>query len=151
MFIDTPSKKRIIFSFIAYFPIISLLAGAPIPLPSLFEPTQGQIAMLNGINLSISIIGAIIGVGFYLRKKSKDELDAQNKKIDKLEDMINEKSDWLYNEMKGMETRICNGLDYKAKNIENIIEAKTKSAKDLEDERVDNLIQRIKRLEASGR
>ena len=151
MFIDTPNKKRLIFSFIVYFPIISLLAGAPLPLPSILEPSQAQIALLNGVNLSISIIGAIIGVGFYLRKKSKDELDNQNKKIEKIDEKIDDKSNWLYDEIKGMETRICSNLEGKTRYLEQKIEEKLKSAKDLEDERIQNLLQRIGRMEKDGR
>jgi gas vesicle protein len=134
-FIDTAAKKRIIFSIIVYFPIISLIAGTPIPFPSFTEPTQGQIGILNGINLSISIVGAIIGAAFYLRNKSKKELE-------KLDDMIKEKAlahhqelVELKNEMKEMEVRICNSMSDKTAHIEKTIELKVQRAKDIEDER----------------
>jgi len=150
-FIDNAAKKRIMFSFIIYFPIISLAFGTPIPLPSIFEPSQGQVGLLNGINLSISIIGSIIGVGFYLRKKSQDELNVQNKKIDKLDEKIDEKSEWLYKEMKGMETRICNSMEKRAVGIERATDDKVKSAKDLEDERIRSIHNRLNRVEGGGK
>ncbi len=118
-----------------YFPIVSLIAGAPLPLPSIFEPTQGQIAILNGVNLSISIIGAIIGVGFYLRNKSKKELEKLEEQIEEKAIAHHQELVELKKEMHEMEVRICNNMTDKIVSIEKNIELKVQRAKDVEDER----------------
>jgi hypothetical protein len=150
MFIDTPSKKRLIFSIIIYFPIISLVAGTPFPFPSIFEPSAGQIALLNGINVSIAIVGSIVGAAYYLERRN-------TKKIEKLENMIGEMTiahreemKELRKDIKEMETRIYLGIDGRVKNIEKIIEDKVAGAKTLEDERIRNIQNRLNRMEGGG-
>jgi gas vesicle protein len=134
-FLDTPSKKRIIYSIIVYFPIMSLIAGTPLPFPSLVEPTQGQIGILNGINLSISIVGAIIGSAFYLRNKSKKELEKLDEKIEEKALAHHLELVELKKEMKEMEVRLSNNVADKITHIEKTIELKVQRAKDIEDER----------------
>jgi hypothetical protein len=134
-FLDTPSKKRIIYSIIVYFPIISLIAGTPLPFPSLAEPTQGQIGILNGINLSISIVGTIIGAAFYLRNKSKKEIDRLDEKIEEKALAHHQELVELKKEMHEMEIRICNSMADKIANIEKNIDLRVQRAKDIEDER----------------
>lgn len=139
MFIDTPSKKRVIFSFIIYYPLISLLAGAPIPFPSITSPTPEQIAILNFTSLLITLVGTIIGVGFYLEKR-------QNSKIDKLEEQIDEsilavKEDLkeLYNEMKEMEKRICDSVASKMISQDANTDLKVSKAKELADQKIQTM------------
>ena len=137
-------------SFIVYFPIISLMTGAPLPFPSLFEPTASQIALLNGINVSIAIIGSIVGATFYLERRN-------NKKIEKMADTIIESTlalrtelKELHNEIKNMESRISSAIDQKIDRVEKLIDDKVMAAKQLEDERIRNILNRLNRMEGGG-
>lgn len=56
--------------------------------------------------------------------------------MDRIDRKIDEKGDWLYNEMRQMETRICRTFDDKIKNLESSAEYKLQKAKDVEDERL---------------
>lgn len=134
--IDTPPKRRLMFSFIAYFPIISILAGAPLPFPSLFSPTAEQMAFLNLISLLVTLVGTIIGVGFYLEKR-------QNSKIDRLEEQIDEsvlavKQDLkdIYTTMKEMEARICDIVNGRIKGESENTDLKVSKAKELADAKI---------------
>jgi hypothetical protein len=131
--LDTPAKKRLIFSIIMYFPIISLIAGAPIPFPSLTNPTQEQIAVLNFSSLIVSLVGTLIGGIFYLERRNNLKLEKQNEKIDKIDVKIDDKSEWLYNEMKNVEVRICSNMTSKLSDIDKHSLAEVKSAKELVD------------------
>ena len=153
-FIDTPPKKRLMFSFVLYLPLVSLLSGSPLPLPSVFHIDPTIVPLFNGISLCITVLGAITGGIFYLEKRSKKPIEEQNKKIDKIDERIDEaviltREDLkdIREDMKGMERRICNVMEDKTKNIEKNIDDKVVAAKQLEDERINNLTQRINNLE----
>ena len=55
--------------------------------------------------------------------------------MDRIDKKIDDKSDWIYKEMREMEQRVCNNFNDKFNTIENNIEYKVSKAKDIEDER----------------
>lgn len=135
---------------------MSVISGTPLPLPfpSIFEPTQGQIGLLNGINLSITIIGSLIGVAFFLERRQNLKFEKQEKKIDSLEDKLDEavlatgeQFKMTRQELREMELRLCQTHSASNNRLEKTIEDKVLAAKSLEDERITNINQRISRLE----
>jgi hypothetical protein len=133
--IDTPRRKATVYSFGLYYIAMSLMVGAPIPFPSLLDVSSEQIAFVNFLSLLITLVGSIIGIGFYIERRNNLKFDAQNGKMDRIDKKIDDKSDWLYKEMRGMEGRICNNFNEQMKQIENNTELKVQKAKDIEDER----------------
>lgn len=55
--------------------------------------------------------------------------------MDRIDKKIDEKGDWIYKEMRDMESRICKTFDEKIKKLEESTEYKVQKAKDIEDER----------------
>jgi len=133
--IDTPRRKATALSFMLYFPVISLLVGAPIPFPSLIDVSSQHVAFINFLSLLITLVGSIIGIGFYVERRNNLKFDAQNYKMDRIDRKIDEKSDWLYKEMREMEGRICNNINIKVSGVEKEAEYKLEKAKEIEDER----------------
>jgi len=133
--IDTPRRKATALSFMLYFPVISLLVGAPIPFPSLIDVSSQHVAFINFLSLLITLVGSIIGIGFYIERRNNLKFDAQNYKMDRIDRKIDEKSDWLYKEMREMEGRICNNINLKVSGVEKEAEYKLEKAKEIEDER----------------
>lgn len=157
--LDEPKKRFTAYSFIVYFPLISILVGAPIPLPySLFTVSSEQIAFLNSISLLITITGSIIGIGFYLERRQNLKLDKQNDKMDKIDKEIEqavivtgEHIKDARNDMREIERRLCALITSTVNTIERNIEDKVVAAKALEDERIRNIHNRLNRLEGGGR
>jgi hypothetical protein len=132
---DTPRRKIVAFSFILYFPIISTLVGAPLPFPSLIDVSSEHVAFINFLSLLVTLVGSIIGIGFYIERRNNLKFDQQNFKMDRIDRKIDDKSDWLFQQLREMETRICNRFDEKIKKLEESTEYKVAKAKDIEDER----------------
>jgi hypothetical protein len=144
--LDERPKRITALSFILYFPFISVLVGAPIPFPSLLEVTSEQIAIFNFISLLITIIGSIIGVGFYLERRSNLKLEKQNTEIEKIDDSIGEATiavrqeiKELHMEMKEMETRICSLLADKSLEVSKHAALEVATAKEVADTRFRNI------------
>ena len=144
--LDEPRKKIIAYSFIVFFPFLSLLVGAPIPFPSVLEVTPAQIAIFNFISLLITIIGSIIGVGFYLERRNNLKVEKQNKEIEKIEESIDESAiairqeiKELHMEVKEMETRICASISDKSLEVSKHAALEVKAAKDVADTRFKNI------------
>lgn len=133
--LNTPRKKTTIYSFVLYFIITSLVTGAPFPFPSLIDVSQAHVALINFVSLLITLVGSLIGVGFYVERRNNIKLESQNYKIDRIDRKIDQKVDWLYSQMREMEQRICTNMDNKISNIEKNIDLKVQQAKILEDER----------------
>jgi hypothetical protein len=133
--LDTPRRKIVAYSFIIYYPIISVLVGAPLPFPSLIDVSSAHVAFINFLSLLITLVGSIIGIGFYIERRNNLKFDAQNFKMDRIDKKIDDKGDWLFNQMREMENRICSRFDEKINKIEEGMEYKVQKAKDIEDER----------------
>jgi hypothetical protein len=118
-----------------FYPITSLFVGAPLPFPSLIDVSSAHVAFINFLSLLVTLVGSIIGIGFYIERRNNLKFDAQNYKMDRIDKKIDEKGDWIYNEMRQMETRICKTFDDKIRNLESQAEYKIQKAKDIEDER----------------
>ena len=132
---DTPRRKVTALSFILYFPVISLLVGSPLPFPSLIDVSSQHVAFINFLSLLITLVGSIIGIGFYIERRNNLKFDAQNFKMDRIDRKIEEKSDWLYKELREMEQRVCNNLNKQITEMEKNSQYKLERAKDIEDER----------------
>lgn len=122
------------------------MVGAPIPFPSVLEVTPAQIAIFNFISLLITIIGSIIGVGFYLERRNNLKVEKQNKEIEKIEEQIDESAiairqeiKELHMEMKEMEARICSLLADKALEVSRHSALEVKAAKEIADTRFKNI------------
>jgi hypothetical protein len=133
--LDTPRRKIVAYSFIIYYPIISVLVGAPLPFPSFIDVSSAHVAFINFLSLLITLVGSIIGIGFYIERRNNLKFDAQNFKMDRIDRKIDDKGDWLFNQMREMENRICSRFDEKINKIEEGTEYKVQKAKDIEDER----------------
>src|SRR5687767_13385280 len=112
---------------------MSLLVGAPLPFPSLIDVSSEHVAFINFLSLLITLVGSIIGIGFYIERRNNLKFDAQNNKMDRIDKKIDDKSDWLYKEMREMENRICNNLNNQIKDLEKNTEYKVNKAKDIVD------------------
>jgi hypothetical protein len=133
---DTPRRKIVAFSFILYYPIISTLVGAPLPFPSLIDVSSAHVAFVNFLSLLVTLVGSIIGIGFYIERRNNLKFDQQNTKMDRIDNKIDDKGNWLYNAMREMEGRLCQNFDTKIQNLEKSMDVKVDKAKDLEDERL---------------
>jgi hypothetical protein len=133
--LDTPRRKITAFSFILFYPITSLMVGAPIPFPSLIDVSSAHVAFINFLSLLITLVGSIIGIGFYIERRNNLKFDNQNNKMDRIDEKIDKKAEWIHNELRDMENRICKTFDEKIYNIDKNIEFKVNKAKDIEDER----------------
>jgi hypothetical protein len=56
--------------------------------------------------------------------------------MDRIDRKIDDKSDWLFNQLREMEGRICTRFDEKIVKLEENTEYKVNKAKDIEDERL---------------
>lgn len=155
-FIDTAGKRRFMFSIVIFYPLLSLLVGAPLPFPSLLDVTPDQIAIFNFMSLLITIMGSIVGVGFYLERRQNLKLEAHNQKIKDVEKKIEEAvilthqdNKDLRHEMKEMETRLQVIVASKNSDIEKIVEHKVTAAKELVDTRFKNIEEIAKGMQKS--
>ena len=141
---DTPRKKLVLYSLFLHYPILSLIVGAPIPFPSVMTVTPEQIAIFNFASLLITIMGSIVGVGFYLERRNNLKAEAQTKKIDVVNEHIDESviavrvelkelRNEMSNGMREMEKRICDSVGSKNHQIEKVIEEKVTTARELVD------------------
>lgn len=157
---DTPRKKLILYSLFLHYPILSLIVGAPIPFPSMMSVTPEQIALFNFASLLITIMGSIVGVGFYLERRNNLKSEAQNKKIDAVNNHIDESviavrvelkelRNEMSNGMKEMEKRICDSLTSKNHEIEKNVEDKVAAAKELVDTKFRHVDDMTKELRSS--
>jgi hypothetical protein len=55
--------------------------------------------------------------------------------MDRIDNKIDNKTEWLHNELRDMESRICKTFDEKINNMDKNTEYKVSKAKDIEDER----------------
>jgi hypothetical protein len=138
-FLDTPAKRSIMYSFVLFYPLMSLLAGAPLPFPSLFDVSAEQIALLNFGSLLVTLVGSIIGVGFYLEKR-------QNNKIERLENQVDEgvialklNIKELYHEMKEMKRAINEDIIDKLLGQDKSTDLKVSKAKELADQKIEHM------------
>ena len=142
------------YSFIIYFPIMSFIMGTPLPLPSIFTPSPELMALLNLFSLLVTLVGALVGIAFYLERRTNLKFESQNKQIERIEEMVgeaviatNEHIKIVRQDMKDMEKRICEGMDSRNKTVEKNIEERVIAAKLLEDERMANIHHRLGKLE----
>ena len=133
--IDTPRRKLVAYSFLLYYPIMSSIVVAPLPFPSLIDVSSAHVAFINFLSLLVTLVGSIIGIGFYIERRNNLKFDQQNNKMDRIDKKIDDKGDWIYNQMREMEKRICTNFDDKLKNIDSAAQYKIEKAKDIEDER----------------
>jgi hypothetical protein len=133
--IDTKRRKITAYSFVLYYPLMSLLVGAPLPFPSLIDVSSAHVAFINFLSLLVTLVGSIIGIGFYVERRNNLKFDQQNSKMDRIDKKIDDKGDWIYNELRQMETRLCNNFDTKIRDLEKNMDIKVEKAKDIEDER----------------
>ena len=133
--IDTPRRKITVYSFGLYYFVMSSLVGAPLPFPSLMDISSENIAFINFLSLLVTLVGSIIGIGFYIERRNNLKFDQQNTKMDRIDRKIDEKSNWLHTQLREMENRICKTFDDKLSQLEKNTEYKVQKAKDIEDER----------------
>lgn len=133
--IDTPRRKITVYSFGLYYFVMSAIVGAPIPFPSLIDVSSEHIAFINFLSLLITLVGSIIGIGFYIERRNNLKFDHQNNKMDRIDKKIDDKAEWIHEELRDMEARICRTFDEKIQNLERNTEYKVQKAKDIEDER----------------
>lgn len=133
--IDTPRRKITVYSFALYYIAISFMVGAPLPFPSLIDVSSEHVAFINFLSLLVTLVGSIIGIGFYIERRNNLKFDQQNVKIDRIDQKIDNKSEWLHEQMRDMESRICKTFDNKINELEKNTEYKVQRAKDIEDER----------------
>ena len=133
--IDTPRRKITAYSFVLYYPLMSILAGAPIPFPSLIDVSSTHVAFINFLSLLVTLVGSIIGIGFYIERRNNLKFDAQNNKMDRIDKKIDDKADWLYREMREMESRVCKNLHDQIANMKTKTELQVERADEVESER----------------
>ena len=138
-FLNTKNKKSLVLSFILYPLILSTVAGTPIPFPSVFSPSQEQIALLNFSSLLITLVGSIIGVGFYLEKRQNNKIERIEERIDESVLALKAELKELHNEMKDMEKRICDSVAAKIANMEQHTDLKVSKAKELADQKIEHM------------
>jgi hypothetical protein len=142
--IDTPRRKITVYSFGLYYFVMSSLVGAPLPFPSLIDVSSEHVAFINFLSLLVTLVGSIIGIGFYIERRNNLKFDQQNNKMDRIDRKIDDKSNWLHDQLRDMENRICRTFDEKIRQLEDNTEYKVQKAKDIEDER-------FKRIDESHR
>jgi hypothetical protein len=146
-FIDTPAKKKLLLSIFLYIPIVSVIGGAPIPFPSLYSPTQEQIAVLNFSSLLITLIGSIVAVGFYLEKRQNKKMEDIENNIEESAIATNEHIKEFRTEIKDMVHRMGDSAFNKVSELDKHIIERVVAAKLLEDERISQIYERLRRLE----
>ena len=147
----TRKRKATALSFTLYYPIQSVLVAAPAPIPfPVLQVTPEMIALFNFISLLITIAGGFTGFAFWVQRQSTKRFDAQDSKIDKLEEKqdksfvkldtkIEDKATWLYDEIKESKNAIQHAVslakeEFNEKNDENV-----KVSKELVDEKFRNV------------
>ena len=111
------------------------MVGAPLPFPSLIDVSSAHVAFINFLSLLVTLVGSIIGIGFYVERRNNIKFDQQNNKMDHLDRKIDDKGNWIYNAMREMEGRLCQNFDTKIHDLEKNMNTKVEKAKDIEDER----------------
>lgn len=133
--LDTPRRKITVYSFALYYVILSSIVGAPLPFPSLIDVSAEHVAFINFLSLLVTLVGSIIGIGFYIERRNNLKFDQQNFKMDRIDQKIDKKTDGLHTQLREMEQRICQNFDEKLTQMERNTEYKVTKAKDVEDER----------------
>lgn len=133
--LDTPRRKITVYSFALYYVILSSIVGAPLPFPSLIDVSAEHVAFINFLSLLVTLVGSIIGIGFYIERRNNLKFDQQNFKMDRIDQKIDKKTDGLHTQLREMEARICKNFDEKLTQMERNTEYKVTKAKDVEDER----------------
>jgi hypothetical protein len=133
--IDTPRRKITVYSFALYYFVMSSLVGAPLPFPSLVDVSSEHVAFINFLSLLVTLVGSIIGIGFYIERRNNLKFDQQNAKMDRIDQKIDQKVDGLSQQLRDTENRICKTFDEKLTQLERNTEYKVQRAKDIEDER----------------
>lgn len=133
--LDTPRRKITVYSFALYYVILSSIVGAPLPFPSLIDVSAEHVAFINFLSLLVTLVGSIIGIGFYIERRNNLKFDQQNFKMDRIDQKIDKKTDGLHTQLREMEARICRNFDEKLTQMERNTEYKVSKAKDVEDER----------------
>lgn len=133
--IDTPRRKITVYSFALYYIVLSSIVGAPLPFPSLVDVSAEHVAFINFLSLLVTLVGSIIGIGFYIERRNNLKFDQQNAKMDRIDQKIDKKSDSLHTQLREMESRICRNFEEKLTQLERNTEYKVSKAKDVEDER----------------
>lgn len=133
--LDTPRRKITVYSFALYYVILSSIVGAPLPFPSLIDVSAEHVAFINFLSLLVTLVGSIIGIGFYIERRNNLKFDQQNFKMDRIDQKIDKKTDGLHTQLREMEARICRNFDEKLTQMERNTEYKVTKAKDVEDER----------------
>ena len=91
--LDTPRRKMTAYGFVLYFPIMSSIVGAPLPFPSLIDVSSAHVAFINFLSLLVTLVGSIIGIGFYIERRNNLKFDQQNNKMDRIDQQIDSKGD----------------------------------------------------------
>jgi large-conductance mechanosensitive channel len=146
-FIDTKKKRNLLAALFIYIPIVSVIGGAPIPFPSLYSPTQEQIAVLNFSSLIITVIGSIVAVGFYLEKRQNKKMEDIENNIEESAMATNEHIKEFRTEIKDMVHRMGDSAFSKVSELDKHIIERVVAAKLLEDERISQIYERLRRLE----
>ena len=58
------------------------MVGAPLPFPSLIDVSSAHVAFINFLSLLVTLVGSIIGIGFYIERRNNLKFDQQNHKMD---------------------------------------------------------------------
>ena len=133
--LNTPTRKATVYSFALYYVVLSSIVGAPLPFPSLVDVSAEHVAFINFLSLLVTLVGSIIGIGFYVERRNNLKFDQQNTKIDRIDQKIDKKADGLHQQLREMEGRICRTFDDKLSQLERNTDFKVQRAKDIEDER----------------
>lgn len=134
--LDTPRRKIVAYSFALYYPLLSLLVGAPLPFPSLIDISAEHVAFINFLSLLITLVGSIVGIGFYVERRNNVKFEQQNAKMDRIDQKIDKKSDSLHTSLREMENRIHNHFNDKLEELSRNTQYKIDKAKEVEDERL---------------
>lgn len=103
---------------------MSLLVGGPIPTPSILDISQQTMAFVNLLSLLITLLGSIIGVGFYLERRTNLKFDNQTLKMNEIR-----------TELKEIIVKTKESFHNKIDEIEKTTEYKVQKAKEIEDEK----------------
>jgi hypothetical protein len=114
---------------------MSVLVGAPIPVPSLFDLSAQTMAFVNLLSLLITLLGSISGIGFYLERRTNMKFENQSKKMDDVEKKISENLQWLRMELKEIELRMEKSFHTKLDEMEKSTDLRVEKAKEIEDEK----------------
>ena len=143
----TRKRKTTALSFTLYYPLQSVLVAAPAPIPfPVLQVSQETIALFNFISLLITIAGGFTGFAFWVQRQSTKRFDAQDSKIDKLEEKqdksfvkldtkIEDKASWLYDKIKESKNAIQHAVSMAKEEFNKKNEESIKYAREIVDEK----------------